>query len=102
MDRGVADYKRASALADAHAIIPVLVALGFADAVIRIARGEFVEAQVAMLRCTSAGRQHDIAWGTGAPDSQTLRLRGNPGDDAVATALDVRAAAIARDLHMPT
>lgn len=50
LDAGLRDYRRARELAETHAVAPVLVALGWADAVMAAARGRFSEAEQATSR----------------------------------------------------
>lgn len=65
---GLADYAAARGIAEPHQIVPLLVALGFADAVLAIASGRYVAAR------DSLRRAHALHAGTSLPGAQELPI----------------------------
>jgi hypothetical protein len=65
---GLADYAAARGTAESHQVIPLLIAIGFADAVIAIATGQFTIAR------DSIQRAHSLHAGTSLPGAEELPL----------------------------
>ncbi len=101
---GLRDYRHARELAEMHALVPALVALTWADAIVAIARGRFTEAEQAIARAHDFHSGTTLAGTTTVPITLTVTLNLARGtlpaiEPLLAETAAVTGLALLRDWH---